>query len=126
MSSCCIQSRSISRLMSRCAAGTVPSALTDQGSWSSGDIIPTRVSALTDAIALLSFGAGNGFFGAALVGLARTVASDYWQLRSDLGLTRYDESAIIEKLAKAGFSARRAPTNIGHNQARMTFLAKPA
>jgi|SRR5436190_6800463 SAM-dependent methyltransferase len=100
--------------------------LTDQGLLVVGDIIPTRVSALTDAIALLSFGAGNGFFGAALVGLARTVASDYWRLRSDLGLTRYDESAIIEQLAKAGFSARRAPTNIGHNQARMTFLAKPA
>jgi SAM-dependent methyltransferase len=100
--------------------------LTDQGLLVVGDIIPARVSALTDAIALLSFGAGNGFFGAALVGLARTVASDYWRLRSDLGLTRYDESAIMEKLAKAGFSARRAPTNIGHNQARMTFLAKPA
>jgi len=100
--------------------------LTDQGLLVVGDIIPTRVSALTDAIALLSFGAGNGFFGAALVGLGRTVASDYWRLRSDLGLTRYDESAIIEKLAKAGFSARRAPTNIGHNQARMSFLAQPA
>ena len=100
--------------------------LTDNGLLIVGDVIPTRVSALTDAIALLSFGAGNGFFGAALVGLARTVASDYWRLRSDLGLTRYDESAIMEKLAKAGFSARHAPTNIGHNQARMTFLAKPA
>jgi hypothetical protein len=25
-----------------------------------------------------------------------------------------------------GFSARRAPTNIGHNRARMTFIARPA
>jgi hypothetical protein len=81
---------------------------------------------LRDAIALLRFGAANGFFGAALVGLARTVASDYWRLRSDLGLTRYDARAITEKLAKAGFSAQRAQRNIGHNRARMTFLAQPA
>jgi SAM-dependent methyltransferase len=100
--------------------------LSAQGLLILGDIIPRRVSALRDAIALLRFGAANGFFGAALVGLARTVASDYWRLRSDLGLTRYDEPAITEKLAKAGFLARRAPRNIGHNRARMTFLAKPA
>jgi hypothetical protein len=56
----------------------------------------------------------------------RTLASDYWRLRSDLGLTRYGEAAMLEKLAAAGFSARRAPANIGHNAARMTFLARPA
>ena len=99
--------------------------LPDRGLLILGDIIPPRVSALRDAIALLRFGAGNGFFGAALVGLARTVASDYWRLRSDLGLTRYGEPALLEKLAKAGFSAQRAPRNIGHNRARMTFMASP-
>ena len=90
-----------------------------------GDIIAPHVSAATDAIALLRFGAANGFLGAALAGLVRTVASDYWRLRSDLGLTRYGETAMIEKLAAAGFSARRAADNIGHNGARMTFLARP-
>jgi SAM-dependent methyltransferase len=89
-----------------------------------GDIIAPHVSAATDAIALLRFGAANGFLGAALAGLVRTVASDYWRLRSDLGLTRYGETAMIEKLAAAGFSARRAADNIGHNAARMTFLAR--
>src|SRR5262245_63900944 len=91
-----------------------------------GDVIPPHVSALTDAWALIRFGAANGFLGAALVGLVRTFASDYWRLRSDLGLTRYSEAAMVEKLAAAGFSARRAPANIGHNSARMTFLARPA
>jgi SAM-dependent methyltransferase len=100
--------------------------LTDKGLLILGDVIPPHVSALTDAIALLRFAAANGFLGAALIGLARTVLSDYWRLRSHLGLTRYGEPAIIAKLATAGFSARRAPANIGHNPARMTFLARPA
>jgi SAM-dependent methyltransferase len=91
-----------------------------------GDVIPPYVSALTDAAALLRFAAANGFLGAALIGLLRTLLSDYWRLRSHLGLTRYGEAAMIAKLAGSGFSARRAPTNIGHNRARMTFLARPA
>jgi len=90
-----------------------------------GDVVPPQVSAWTDAWALIRFAAAEGFLGAALVGLARTFASDYWKLRSHLGLTRYSEAAAIEKLAAAGFSARRVPRNIGHNPARMTFLARP-
>ena len=91
-----------------------------------GDIIPPHVSALGDAAALLHFAASNGFLGAALIGLGRTFVSDYWRLRSNLGLTRYGKAAVMEKLTRAGFSARRAPANIGHNPARMTFLARPA
>jgi SAM-dependent methyltransferase len=89
-----------------------------------GDVIPPHVSAATDATALLRFAATNGFLGAAVVGLVRTLASDYWRLRSRLGLTRYSEMAMIEKLAGAGFCAHRAVANIGHNPARMTFLAR--
>ena len=91
-----------------------------------GDIIPPDVSAATDAMALLRFAGANGFFIAALLGLARTVAlTDYWRLRSNLGLTRYSEAEVIAKLAAAGFAAQRAAKNIGHNPARMTFLARP-
>jgi SAM-dependent methyltransferase len=91
-----------------------------------GDIIPPDVSAATDAMALLRFAGANGFFIAAVFGLARTVAlTDYWRLRSNLGLTRYGEADIVAKLEAAGFSAQRAPANIGHNPARMTFLARP-
>jgi hypothetical protein len=53
------------------------------------------------------------------------VLSPYRRLRSTLGLRRYDEAAITAKLAAAGFSARRAPANIGHNTARTTFVARP-
>jgi SAM-dependent methyltransferase len=90
-----------------------------------GDVVPPHVSAFTDAAALLRFGAANGFLGATLVGFARTLLSDYWRLRSQLGLTRYDEAAMIAKLAASGFSARRASANIGHNPARMTFIGRP-
>jgi SAM-dependent methyltransferase len=91
-----------------------------------GDIIPPDVSAATDAMALLRFAGANGFFLAAMFGLVRTVAlTDYMRLRTNLGLTRYGETEIVARLEAAGFSARRAPENIGHNPARMTFLARP-
>jgi SAM-dependent methyltransferase len=99
--------------------------LSDQGILIVGDVIPPHLSALGDAAALLRFAAAKGFLGAALVGLLRTLLSDYWRLRSQLGLTRYAEAAMIAKLAASGFSARRAAANIGHNSARMTFIARP-
>jgi hypothetical protein len=43
-----------------------------------------------------------------------------------LGLTCYSENETVEKLSGAGFSAHRQPVNIGHDPARMTFLAKRA
>jgi SAM-dependent methyltransferase len=89
------------------------------------DVIPPDVAASTDALALLRFGAAEGFFFAAVTGLVRTVLSDYWRLRTRYGLTRYGEAAMTEKLAAAGFSAQRAAQNLGHNQARMAFMARP-
>src|SRR5690242_12379802 len=78
------------------------------------------------ATALLRFAAAYKFLGAAVAGLARTLVSDYPRLRKRLGLSHYDEAAMLRKLAAAGFSGERMPSNIGHNQARMTFLARPA
>jgi SAM-dependent methyltransferase len=89
------------------------------------DVIPPDVAARTDAVALLRLAAANGFLIAAIVGLVRTRLSDYWRLRRRFGLSRYTETAMIEKLAAAGFSAQRAPKNIGHNQARLAFIARP-
>jgi SAM-dependent methyltransferase len=88
------------------------------------DVIPPKVAAATDALSLLRFGAHNGFFFAAVWGLLRTLLSNYWKLRSQLGLTRYDTKTMIEKLKVAGFDAQLAPANIGHNQARKTFYAR--
>jgi hypothetical protein len=80
---------------------------------------------VTDAFALLRFGAANGFFFAAAWGLIRTLLSNYWKLRSQLGLTRYSTTAMIEKLNAAGFYVDLAPANIGHNRARKAFHARP-
>ena len=66
----------------------------------------------------------HGFFKDALIGLISTTLSDYRQLRKDLGLQRYGEADMIKKLEASGFSASRAPQNIGHNPWRMTFVAR--
>jgi hypothetical protein len=89
------------------------------------DILSPDVVALTDASALLRFASSNEFLIAAVAGLMRTLMSDYWRLRTRFGLTRYDEAAMLEKLRAAGFVAHRAGKNIGHNQARAAYCARP-
>jgi SAM-dependent methyltransferase len=99
--------------------------LTSGGLLVIGDAVPPHASLLTDTWALLNFAAANGFLAAAIGGLLRTALSDYRQLRSRLGLSRYSEAEMIRRLDHAGFLAARAETNIGHNQTRMTFVARP-
>jgi ubiquinone/menaquinone biosynthesis C-methylase UbiE len=91
-----------------------------------GDILRPEIGMPTDVYALLRFGAKHGFLKDALWGLAATALSDYRQLRSRVGLTRYSEAEIMQKLTRAGFSASRAGQNIGHNPWRMTFVAHHA
>jgi SAM-dependent methyltransferase len=91
-----------------------------------GDVVPPRLAAAAAAWSLLKCGAANGFFWAAVGGLVRIFVSDYLRLKKTVGLSHYDEAAMLEKLKAAGYSATRAPRNIGHNQWRMTFLARPA
>jgi SAM-dependent methyltransferase len=90
------------------------------------DVIPHEVSPITDARALLSFAWRGGFLTRALAGLVRTAVSDYAKLRNELGLSQYGEAEMIEILAGEGFSTERRQKNIGHNPARMTFVATPA
>ena len=90
-----------------------------------GDIVPLRLAAPAAALALLRFGAANGFFWAAVGGLIRIFLSDYFRLKKSHGLSHYTEAATLERLTRAGFAAKRASRNIGHNQWRMTFLARP-
>jgi SAM-dependent methyltransferase len=91
-----------------------------------GDIVPPRLAAPAAALTLLHFGLSNGFFWAAVGGLMRIFVSDYLKLKNTLGLSHYEEAAVLERLKRAGYTAQRAKRNIGHNQQRMTFLAKPA
>ena len=89
------------------------------------DVIPPHTSAVTEIVALLRLAWQNGFVGAALVGLARTLFSDYRALRQKLGLTHYSEAEMLAVLAAAGFSAHRRYPNLEHNQERRTFVAEP-
>src|SRR6202040_651761 len=89
-----------------------------------GDILRPEVGIVRDVMALLRFALAHGFLKDALIGLISTALSDYRQLRSRVGLQRYSENQIIEKLAAAGFPASRAHFNIGHNPWRMTFVAR--
>jgi ubiquinone/menaquinone biosynthesis C-methylase UbiE len=89
------------------------------------DVVPPNLGPLADAKALLAFGWKGGFATRAVIGLIRTALSDYRKIRSELGLTTYAESELIELLRGEGFSAERRAKNIGHNQERMTFLARP-
>ncbi len=106
------------------AFDTLHRLLTPSGRLVVGDILHPDVGMLRDVLALLRFGARHGFLKDALVGLVRTALSDYRELRTKIGLQRYTEDEMIEKLAAAGFAAKRAPDNIGHNPARMTFVAR--
>jgi SAM-dependent methyltransferase len=90
------------------------------------DVIPLDVGAVSDVTALLRYAYKNGFFFAALAGIARTIVSPYRKLRSTLGIAQYAESQFMQKLTDAGFSAERLPHNWEHNPARMTFRARPA
>lgn len=90
------------------------------------DVVSPSVSTVSDVTALLRFAAAHGFLGPAILGLVRTTLSTYSKLRTKLGLTRYEEPAMLQKLSSAGFAAERAPRNVGHHAGRMTFLATPA
>jgi ubiquinone/menaquinone biosynthesis C-methylase UbiE len=91
-----------------------------------GDILRPDVGMARDVLALLKFARTHGFLKDALYGLVSTALSDYRQLRTRVGLQRYSENEMIEKLARAGFSAARAQQNIGHNPWRTTFVARHA
>lgn len=100
--------------------------LSPQGRLLIADVIPPDQSALADALSLLRFGAANGFLAAAIGGLVRIALSDYRQLRAELGLSVYSEAEMVELLQSAGFVASRHLPNLGHNQQRLAFMAKPA
>jgi hypothetical protein len=89
-----------------------------------GDVVPHDASAISDSRALLRFGWQDGFFCAAVLGLIRTALSDYWRLRTKVGLTRYSEQEMAGKLVAAGFRVTRTPANLGHLATRMTFMAR--
>jgi SAM-dependent methyltransferase len=99
--------------------------LKPDGSLVIADVIPPDVSPIADGGSLLSFAWRGGFLTSALVGLARTAISDYRKLRNEIGLSQYGVDDMLDILRDAGFSALRRAENFGHNQARLTFVARP-
>ena len=92
-----------------------------------GDIIPPDVSAATDAMALLRFAGANGFLIAAI---ARSRAHRGADRLLAAALKPRPHALWRGRDRRAGsmppdFRPQRAPANIGHNPARMTFLARP-
>lgn len=89
-----------------------------------GDIVSAEGGAVSDAYALLTLARKEQFFGAAVIGLAKTAISPYRKLRQELGLTNYEEAEIRLVLDRAGFTCERMARNIGHNQRRATYLCR--
>src|SRR6476620_2896644 len=87
------------------AFATIRRILKPSGQFVLGDILRPEVGMFRDVLALLQFAWKNGFLKDALIGLISTALSDYRELRTRVGLQRYSEDEIKQKLAKAGFSA---------------------
>lgn len=103
--------------------GTLATKLTQGGRLVIGDVVPPNLSPVTDAKALLAFAWKGGFLLDAVAGLVKTFFSNYRTLRKSLGLTQWSESDLCALLSRCGLAPQRAAENIGHNQARMTFVA---
>jgi SAM-dependent methyltransferase len=88
------------------------------------DVLPPDLDTIADVRALLDFAWRGGFLIAALTGLGKTFFSDYRRLRNEVGLTRYAPEDLFTLLAAHGFTGEQAPTNVGHNQLRTTFVAR--
>lgn len=103
--------------------GTWKAKLKPTGVLVLADVLPRDLGPVGDALALLRFAGKGGFLIAALIGLVRTALSDYRKIRQDIGLAHYDEAEMVALLGKAGYVATRRKPNLGHNNARMTFIA---
>jgi SAM-dependent methyltransferase len=88
------------------------------------DVLPPDLDAIADVRALLEFAWRGGFLLAALGGLGKTFFSDYRRLRNEVGLTRYAPEDLFTLLAAHGFVGEQSAQNLGHNQLRMTFVAR--
>jgi SAM-dependent methyltransferase len=88
------------------------------------DVLPPDLDAIADVKALLDFAWRGGFLVAALAGLGRTFFSDYRRLRNEVGLTRYAPEDLFTLLSAHGFAGEQSARNVGHNQLRMTFVAR--
>jgi SAM-dependent methyltransferase len=101
----------------------IRSLLSERGHAVIADVIPPAVSPLRDARQLLTFAWQGRFLLATLLGLVRTAFSSYRATRARCGFSMFTEAEFMNVLRRHGLAGRRLPTNLGHNQARMAFIA---
>jgi SAM-dependent methyltransferase len=89
-----------------------------------GDIIAPDTPFVGHVTTFLRFAWQNGFFIAALVGLARNFVSPYRKLRRDAGYACYTQTQLLGLLAAHGFVGERLASNIAVSQLRASYLAR--
>jgi SAM-dependent methyltransferase len=89
-----------------------------------GDIIAPDTPFVGHVTTFLRFAWQNGFFIAALVGLARNFVSPYRKLRRDAGYACYTQTQMLGLLAANGFAGERLASNIAVSQLRSSYLAR--
>jgi SAM-dependent methyltransferase len=89
-----------------------------------GDIIAPDTPLVGHVTTFLRFAWQNGFFVAAIIGLARNFVSPYRKLRRDAGYACYTEMQMLGLLDDNGFAGDRLASNIAVSQLRSSYLAR--
>ena len=89
-----------------------------------GDIIAPDTPLVGHVTTFLRFAWQNGFFVAAVFGLARNFVSPYRRLRRDAGYACYTAGEMLGLLDENGFVGERLASNIAVSQLRSSYLAR--
>jgi SAM-dependent methyltransferase len=89
-----------------------------------GDIIAPDTPLVGHVTTFLGFAWQNGFFVAAVIGLARNFVSPYRKLRRDAGYACYTEMQMLGLLDDNGFVGERLASNIAVSELRSSYLAR--
>jgi SAM-dependent methyltransferase len=89
-----------------------------------GDIIAPDTPLFGHVTTFLRFAWQNGFFVAAVFGLARNFVSPYRKLRRDAGYACYTQSQLLGLLDDNGFVGERLASNIAVSELRSSYLAR--
>jgi SAM-dependent methyltransferase len=89
-----------------------------------GDIIAPDTPLIAHVTTFLGFAWQNGFFVAAIIGLARNFVSPYRKLRRDAGYACYTQTQMLGLLGDNGFVGERLASNIAVSQLRSSYLAR--
>jgi SAM-dependent methyltransferase len=98
--------------------------LKSEGKLLLGDIIAPDTPLVGHVTTFLRFAWQNGFFIAAIIGLARNFVSPYRKLRRDAGYACYTEMQMLGLLGDNGFAGKRLASNIAVSQLRSSYLAR--